>query len=212
MTITDPTARLSTLKRRLLVAFEFVPPDADLLAESIYRQRAGAWQQAMTEQARSTGSHRTGRVPSGTDALYLRQVSIEDAQSIRRTFNSDLEREIERLYTANPDGGRDYYVSNLVQWADDRAAWKDRQISLMNQKTARFYAQQRFKDMNRVRANYRFTGPSPVCDDCADKFALGIVDQRVVDGDPTPLHQNCPHEWAFTDAKPGVSLDNLWVG
>jgi hypothetical protein len=212
MTLTQTLTQIDRLKRRLHVAYEFALPDEPTLAEIIYRHRAAAYQAAMTEQARTAGSRRRGHLPTGMDARYLKDVSLDDARSIRATFEKDLDREIERLYAANPDGRRDYYVSNLTTWADERAAWKDRQIALMNNKTARFYAQQRFKDMNKVTANYRFAGPAPVCEDCADKFALGEVGQSVVDVDPTPLHPNCPHEWIFTNAKIGLPLDQLWVG
>lgn len=214
MTLANPLTpiRLDNLKRRLLVAFEFAPPDEQTLAEIIYQHRARVYQLAMTEQARASGSRKRGLLPRGADAQYLRDVSLDDARSIRNTFNRDLERQIEKLYAANPAGGRDYYVSNLTQWADDRAAWKDRQIALMNEKTARFYAQQRFKDMNRIAGEYLFDGPPPVCDDCVDKFALGRVGQREVDVNPTPLHQNCPHEWKLINARLGVSASELWTG
>ncbi len=213
MTLTlTPTTPLERLKRRLRVAYEFALPDEQALADSIYRQRAQAWQQAMTEQAQRVGSRRTGRLPSGEDAARLRAQSIEDAQSIRATFNHDLEREIERLYAAQPDGNRDYYVSNLTRWADERAAWKDRQITLNNNKTARYEAMKAFEIHNRVSSMFRFAGPAPVCPDCADKFAMGEVRQQVVRENPTPRHPNCPHEWVTTQSKLGVPITELWVG
>jgi hypothetical protein len=212
MTLTQTLTPIDRLKRRLMVAYEFAIPDEQTLTETIYRQRAQAWQQALTEMAHQAGSRRTGRPPSGVDARYLHDVSVDDARSIRNTFFRDLDREIERLYAANPDGRRDYYVQNLTRWADERATWKDRQIALMNQKTAEHYAQQRFRDMNKIAANYRFAGPAPICPDCADKFAMGEVDQRVVDEDPTPLHPNCGHGWKMTRVKLGVALSELWVG
>jgi hypothetical protein len=196
----------------LAVAFEIAPPDEQTLTESIYRQRALAWQDAMTGYARQAGSKATGQGPFEGDRQYLLDVSRDDAASIRSTFNRELSNEIARLYAANPDGDRQYYITNLTTWADRRADYKDRQIALMNQKTARHYAQQRFKDMNKVQAQYRFSGPAPVCDDCAAQFAAGVVGQKHVDDNSAPLHPNCPHEWAMVEPKLGVSEGKIWVG
>jgi len=205
---------LDALKRRLSQAYEIALPDEQTLAFTIYRQRVEAWQQTLTEEAAKLGSRKQGKAPSGADAAHLMQQSREDAQSIRRTFQRDLEREIERLFNANPQGDRAYYIANLEQWADTRAQWKDRQIALYNNKTAQTYAQQRFREENQIDgATYRFTGPAPVCDDCAEKFAAGIVDQAYVNNSPTPLHINCPHFWESVNmALPTIALNELWVG
>lgn len=207
----DPV-RLERLQRRLAVAFEIALPDEQTLTESIYHQRTEAWRDALSEYARQGGSKAKGQGPFGIDRQYLMDVSRDDAASIRQTFNRELNNEIARLYNANPDGDRQYYITNLTGWADKRADYKDRQIALMNQKTARHYAQQRFRDMNKAQSQYRFIGPAPVCDDCAAQFAAGIVDQKHVDGNPAPLHPNCPHEWAMVDVVMGVSPDAIWVG
>jgi hypothetical protein len=201
------------LKRRLMVAFEYSTPDERTLTESIYRQRAEAWQGALTEQARTLGSGRQGKAPSGGDQRYLLGESRKDAASIRQTFNRDLGRQIEKLYAANPDGNRQYYVDALTQWADERAAWKDYQITLYNNKTARHYAQQRFRQENATRAaRYRAKGPAPVCNDCAAAFAAGVVGQAFVNANPFPFHPGCPHEWQIIEMGAWVALDELWVG
>lgn len=206
------TPPIDRLKRRLRVAFELLPPDEDVLTDSIYRQRATAWRDAMTEQAERAGLRRAGKLPSGEDAARLRAMSRDDAASIRNTYNRDLERQIAQLYAANPDGDRAYYIRELTAWADDRAAWKDRQITLYNQKTARFDAMQQFKAHNAIEGRHIFTGPAPVCDDCAEKFTMGEVGEQAVQADPTPLHPNCPHEWTLVGARVGVPLQDLWVG
>jgi hypothetical protein len=201
------------LKQRLKLAYEYSIPDERDLAEGIYRQRATAYRDEMTDQARQLGSAQTGRMPGGQDQAYLLKWSLEDAQSIRRTFNRDLERQIDRLYEANPDGKRDYYVNALEQWASERAVWKDRQIAIYNSKTAQQYAQQRFLAMNSLRGSqFRFVGPPPICDDCVDMLAMGVVGELVVNRYPTPLHPNCPHRWKFVSAGMTISINELWVG
>jgi len=204
---------LQRLKRRLMVAYEFAIPDQRTLADGIYQQRAEIWRQTLTNEARTAGSARTGRGPNGIDRDELRRMSNEDAASIAQTFNKDLESQIEQLYRANPDGGRQYYVQALTRWADQRAAWKDRQIANQNRATAQSYAQQRFNVENKVGdALYVFAGPPPREIHCADHFAAGVVDQEYVDANPTPIHINCPHQWRRIQSTIGVTLDNIWTG
>lgn len=203
---------LDRLQRRLAAAYAMTASDEQTLAGSIMGERVYAWQKRLAELARAVGSYRPGQGPNGEDRAVLWQMSMDDAKSIVATYNAELAREIERLYAAQPDGSREYYVNALESWSGGRAQWKDRQIALMNEKTARFYAQERFREMNRARSQYRFSGPAPVCDDCAENLAAGVVDQAHVDANPTPLHPNCPHEWTMTRLKLGVPVRDLWTG
>jgi hypothetical protein len=208
----DPD-RLAALKRRLSVAFELSLPDEQALADSITRQRAQAWRATMTEEARAVGSRQRGQGPSGADAAYLHELSVEDAQSIRETYNRELMNQIEQVYAAKPDGTRDEYVRELTQWADARARWKDRQIANMNRQTARSYAQERFATRNRVgRSLYLFTGPPPKEEHCADHFAAGLVTREYKEANETPIHINCPHQWTKQRGSVGVPMADLWVG
>lgn len=201
------------LIRRLSLAFEFAVTDEDALTESIYQQRATAWRAALTEEARSSGSGKQGVGPNGDNRDYLRQMSRQDAQSVRQTFNRDLASQINQLYDAQPDGRRDYYVQALTRWANERAQWKDRQIATMNRGSARTYAQQQFNMRNNVgHALYLYGGPSPRGPRCADHFAAGVVNQQYVDANPQPEHVNCPHYWQKQQSRVGVPLDKLWVG
>lgn len=207
------TRDLTRLQRIIRLAYEMQSEDRDELEDTITKQRAAAWRDAIEDEARKVGVSRSARGPSGQDLRELREMSRADAQSIYETYNRDLEREIRRLFDANPRGNRNYYIKNLEEWAERRASWKNRQIALMNNKTARYHAQQRFWDLNGARKRrYRFDGPAPVCDDCADMFAAGEVDQRFVDQNPTPLHPNCPHEWKSVGFKLNVAPEDVWMG
>jgi hypothetical protein len=140
-------------------------------------------------------------------------MSRTDAQSITNTFNRELGNQIDRLYDANPDGDRAYYVAELTQWADQRAAYKDRQIANMNRSTARTYAQGRFNDENRVgEALYLFAGPPPREPVCAGLFAAGLVNKTFIESNPTPIHINCPHSWDKQVTRIGVPVSQIWVG
>lgn len=207
------TRELTTLQRVIRLGFEMQTEDRDDLAQDLLKQRAQSWRQAIEGEARKVGVTRAARGPSGRDLDELRQMSKDDAQSIYNTYNRALENEIKRLFAANPRGNRNYYIKNLEQWASNRARWKDRQIALHTDKTARYHAQQRFWDVNGARERrYRFDGPAPVCDDCAEMFAAGEVDQRFVDQNPTPLHPGCPHSWKTLSFKLNVSKQDIWMG
>jgi len=204
---------LTKLQRIIRLGYEMQTEDRDELAQSLLKQRAKAWRGAIEEEAHKAGVTRKAQGPRGRDLDELRQMSVSDAQSIYTTYNRALENEIQRLYTANPRGNRRYYIKNLDTWTRERAAWKNRQITLQTNKTARYHAQQRFWDMNGARERtYRFSGPAPVCDDCAAMFAAGVVDQNFVDATPTPLHPNCPHEWKSLGFRLNVPKQDVWMG
>ena len=203
---------LTKVQRVMRLAYEMRADETAVLAREIERQRTAAWWDAMRTEAQRLGYRGSVPLPRGEALDMIRRQSIEDAQSVTRTYNRDLEREIVRLYRENPRGNRHYYTSNIEQWHARRAEWKNRQIALMNDKSARQWARQAFIEHNAVRTDYRFVGPAPVCDDCAANFARGRVDQAFVDANPAPLHPNCPHEWATVGARAGVPVNQLWVG
>lgn len=207
-----PNDELTRLQRIIRLGYAMQPEDEKALAGQLLSQRSTAWRGAIEDEARRLGVKRPVGPPRGVDLDDLRRMSLEDARSIVRTYNADLQSEIQRLYAANPRGNRQYYISNLERWHAKRSEWKNRQIALQTNKTARYAAQQRFKELNRITTQYRFTGPAPVCDDCAAQFAAGVVDQKHVDRNSTPLHPNCPHEWAMVAPRAGVPLDELWIG
>lgn len=209
-----PTERdLTRLQRIMRLAYSMQPEDEAQLAAQIERQRSRAWMTALEEEARKVNVRARANAPRRDDLQYLRELSRSDAASIARTYNRELEKQIRDLFAENPRGNRQFYASRLEAWYGKRASWKDRQIALMNEKSARAYATQRFRDMNLIgRATYRFVGPAPVCPDCADMFSKGVVEQQFVDTNPAPLHPNCPHEWTGTKYQLGVSRQDVWVG
>src|SRR3990172_5408923 len=199
-------AELTRLQRVMRLAYMMQPEDEAALAAQIERQRSTAWVTALEEEARKVNVRARANAPRLGDLQYLRGLSQQDAASIVNTYNRDLEKQIRALFTENRRGNRQFYISRLEQWYDKRAAWKDRQIALMNEKSARYYATQRFREMNLIgRATYVFSGPAPACDDCIAEFAAGHVDREHVDEHPAPLHPNCPHEWQGTKDQLGVS-------
>lgn len=182
------------------------------MEDSLLENRKQAWRTALSEQARQFGCNATPNDPTGGDLRVLRAESGLDALGIATTWERDVERELTRLFNANPQGSRSYYASGMEQWTMQRAAWKSRQIALNTVQSTRFYAQQRFIEENRLRGNrFLFVGPPPVCRVCVGHFAAGVVDQQYVDRNPTPVHIGCPHEWRLQTAI-RLNCSEIWVG
>lgn len=206
------------LRRIIIMLYRMTPEQQREQMEEIYNVRRASYQAAMVEMAQGVGCARVaGRVqpPRGALLVALRRQSEEDAASIAATWNSDVEREVYRLYAANPRGNRQYYYANVDRWAVERQVWKQHQISSMTVGMARNLAREDFTRNNVLvflGATYYFDGPSPVCADCADLMAAGEVEQQVVDQNPTPLHVNCFHLWKTAQVGGAVVCEELWVG
>ena len=206
----DPLTKLQSVMR---LAYGMRSDEEAVLARNIENHMQAAWTEQMRSEARSVGSKKSIPFPRGEALDMIRRQAITDAHSIRNTYNRGLEREIRRLYDANPRGNRNYYMKNIEDWHAKWQAWKDRQIALVNDKTARYMATQEFNTANDVQgARYVFDGPAPACDDCGAMFAAGEVNQDFVDRNPTPLHPNCPHYWTRVGGRVGVPIEQLWVG
>jgi len=202
------------LLRILKLLYHQTDEDVKALAETLLEQRKAAWESALRAEAAQFGY--TGPVypPRREDLAELRRMSEEDARSIVNTWNRDVDRQLARLYQANRSGNRYYYAKHMEEWATARDVWKSRQISTYTEFSTKQYAQRRFWEMNGLRgARYVFDGPPPVCDDCRSLYGLGVVDQVVVDANPTPRHVGCPHFWRMLPwtADPPPQRE-LWVG
>ena len=186
--------------------------DIRQMQDELLERQKQAWRTALSEQARQFGCNASPNDPSGSDLRELRAQSNEDARSIADTWNRDVERQLERLFDANPRGNRNYYAANMEQWAAQRATWKSNQIALQTVQVVRGFAQQRFAQENGLRGNrYLFVGPPPVCSVCVRHFAAGVVDQRYVDRVQIPVHPGCPHEWRLQTAQ-RLNCSEIWVG
>lgn len=200
------------LIRIMALLYRWQPEEIQVLEDELLERRIQAWRTALSEQARQFGCNRAANDPSGGDLRVLRAESGVDAAGIVSTWNRDVERELQRLFDANPGGDRTYYASNMETWADTRNTWKSRQVGLQTVQTTRAYAQSRFREENELRADrFLFVGPPPVCRRCTELFAAGIVDQRFVDRNPVPIHVLCPHEWQLQTAQ-RLDCRNIWVG
>lgn len=212
----NPPAAIQTsnLVRIITLLYSMQQDDINLLADRLLQQRATEWQQSISQELRRYGCSQTGQAPVGSDALELFRLSENDARSIAQTYNRELQNQVQRLYTANPRGNRNYYTSNLEKWAAKRDVYKGQQIALNTAATTRQFAQTRFRQMNGIEGGkYLFSGAPPVCAKCVSLKAKGLVTQEFVSRHPSPQHPNCPHEWV--DARPRrtkIDCATAWAG
>lgn len=208
---------MTAMPTRLLAIMRLLyrMPDSDVetLIAILLEGRKEAWRTAIAKEARAFGYRGPVNDPRRGDLAYLRAESVKDAQSIQRTFNRDIERQLQKLYQANPRGNRFYYAKHLDAYIRQRDSWKTRQIARQTEYTAAGYAQRRFWEENGLRGDwFVFDGPPPVCATCVQLFSLGPVRQDVVDRNPTPVHIGCPHTWRRLGHVEAPPLDDLWVG
>lgn len=201
----------SQLLRTLTLLYQMQDADQRALQAELEAAMKRSYRETMTEQAQAVGNMiARGKDPSGADLLEIRRIADLDAQSITNTWNRDVEREITRLYEANPRGNRAYYFKNLEAWATQRGQWKNAQIALMNEGNGARIARESFARNNSFQIMYRFDGPAPREKECAKLFAVGEVDENTMRRNPTPVHIGCPHEWIVSRAV--GNINHLFLG
>jgi hypothetical protein len=202
---------MSSLLTVLGLLYQMQEADIRALADELLERRKAEWRTALTELARQHGCNRTGESPRLGDLDMLRRMSLDDARQIAQTWNKDVRGQLRTLYDSNPRGNRFYYYSNMEKWATARAGWKNPQIAIQTAQTTRWLAQNRFRELNSIRAYYVFTGPPPVCAVCVKHFGAGVVSERYIQANASPVHPNCPHEWQ--EVRPErIPCSELWVG
>lgn len=202
----------SQLLRTLALLYRMADADVSGLTDDLLDRRKADWITAISAEAQRHGCNQRGQAPRRNDLRELKAMSREDARSIADTWNRDLERQLVKLYDANPRGNRNYYFSNLERWASERDRWKLPQIAIQTAQTTRAFAQNRFRQVNGLRGGrYVFRGPPPVCQVCVNEFAQGIVTEGYIQRHPCPRHIGCPHEWDLLRPE-RLNCDEIWVG
>lgn len=203
----------SQLVQTISLLYGMQEDDINALADRLLAQRAVEWQKSIQQELRRYGCDKPALAPVGADALELFRLSEQDARSIATTYNRELQNQVQRLYTGNPKGNRNYYFSQLEAWAARRDAYKGQQIALNTAATTRQYAQQRFRQENAIQGKYVFAGPPPVCEKCSRLKAMGAVTIEVVNRYGNAQHPNCPHEWTpIRGIKGGIDCETAWAG
>lgn len=204
----------TALLRWLRSLFHMNEEDEARFAQVIFEARKRAWQTALREEAASLGYAIQPRGPQGADYDRLWQDARRDAASIVKTWNKDVDGQLARLYERNRRGNRYYYRKHLLDWAEQRVTWKQRQIATQTEMSTVAYAQQRFREENGLQdALFVFAGPPPVCPDCIRLYGMGAVRIEIVKQWETPIHIGCTHTWRILPGTIRVPpRSRLWVG
>ena len=203
---------MSKLLQIIALLYKMNAQDRQDLEAQLLAQRKRVWRQALADEARNYRCNKTPRDPSAGDLADIKFMSAEDARSIVNTYNRDVERQLVKLYNANPRGNRYYYAKQMEEWAAARALWKIPSISLNTETITREFALVRFREMNLPNdLVYIFTGPPPTCEVCVAEFAAGLVSYTYIRQHPCPRHVNCPHSWKPV-RRPRIDCEDLWLG
>lgn len=202
---------MTALTDSLYEAYAYDAEDTAKISRQLTERRRAAWINELSALAAKHGCSQLAGTPKGQDAKFLATISQTDADSITNTYNRELRNQIERLYQRNKRGNRTYYTSNLAKWQAARDVWKNYQIALQTDTTARQYAFSRFYAMNQIAQAFVAGGPPPTCKICIRLFAVGVVDYAYTQQHGFPAHVNCPHSWR-TVAPVKVECSKLWLG
>lgn len=204
----------SVLVQTLSLLYSMETDDIAELESELLTRRKIVWRNTIEAQARLHGCpNAVAKDPARQDLAELKAMCAEDARSIANTWNSELENEITRLFTANPRGNRNYYYSNIAQWNFRRNQYKAGQIALYTDSSTSYYTANRFRQENGLRGQkYVYQAlPPHVSEECIKRFAAGVVDEAYIQRKPTPAHVGCPHNWiALNPAQ--IGCDGMWVG
>jgi hypothetical protein len=202
---------MTKLTDAILAAYAQDGDDTTKLTKRLTERRRATWINTLAELASKHGCNKNPGTPKGADARKLAADSKRDAESVINTFNTNLQNEIKRLVKANPKGNRAYYASNISKWVRRRAVWKNYQIALMADTTARQYATERFYTMNKFEQRFVYSSIPPVSKECIKRSRKGIVNFKYVQTHPVPSHVNCPHTWIPVSPQ-RADCEILWVG
>jgi hypothetical protein len=204
----------SKLTQTLQLLYQYTDDDQQALADRLFEARREAWTSALNRTAGEFGYRGVrATAPRLEDLDELRRLSLEDAQSIRNTWNEWVAKRTDELYDANPRGNRNYYYSNLERLTKERDAHHAQLIALNTEQTASAYARRRFVEMNGLQqSKWRYVGASPVSNACKDRTAAGVVDYDYTARNETPAHPRCPHSWQMVEAGNKPAPEELWLG
>ena len=189
--------------------------DQEQIRGELTQVRRRAYEDELTIQATLVGCPgRSAMLRNGPILSDLNAMSAADAEGIVNTYNYDLAAAIIKIRSETPTANRYTYSARLGKWYGARASWKDQQIALYTESSARTKAQQDFYDLNGGRMGSTVLEPaSAVCPVCQGWINRGEVPLRVALNNPGSFHPNCPHFWSINpDQVPQEDCPLVWMG
>lgn len=207
-------AELRNVQKLVHLAMRQDQFDADRIRAELLRKRRTFYDDELTAQAQRVGcAGRTGRLENGAILGELNEISERDALSIVNTYNYDLAAAINQIFSEVPTANRFVYAKRLREWEQKRAEWKNEQIALFTETSARAKAQQDFYAHNAVFGTATLEPKRAVCPICIGWVARGEVPLHVAQANPPPYHVNCPHTWRTMPERVTFrDCADLWMG
>lgn len=187
--------------------------DIEVLANDLRRQ---VMYEYGREIQRNLNLYGCQRLYSGTDTkaqAWIDNYVQTTAEGIAKTYNTNLQNEIRRQYTANPRANRFAYIRALDAWTQQRNAYKVPSISLNTMTQVRAYAQDRFLTENGIEGKFAFVGPPPVCRICIRAKGRSPITRTQMKQaqNKAPFHVGCPHRWDALIPK-RIDCESAWTG
>lgn len=167
------------------------------LTNSLIRRYKDGYKDSIQQQLDHLGIRKSARDATGQELARLERMAANDAASITSTYNSDLERRIDQLIAASPDASLESLKTDLRTWQQERAQWKDEQISRSTQGHAYDYATDLFIRKNRLLGSevIWYAVPAIIANshqECIRRVRLGAVPFGETADWERP-HPNCRH-------------------
>jgi hypothetical protein len=184
------------------------------LQAELLRERIRFYEDELTVQAARVGCPgRKGHLTNEAIRGELNELCRRDAESIANTYNRDLAAAIARIGKDAPGASRAEFRQRLEAWESKRASWKNPQIALYTEMSARSLAQQHFYERNHITGTAVLRPERAVCPVCIGWVQRGPVPLDEAERHPAPYHVNCPHYWLTMPNKVAPErCSELWMG
>jgi hypothetical protein len=190
--------------------------DGDILQlqAALFEQLRASWLAQMATLSRQHGAPNATPQLQGAEYERLQAKALEDARKIAQTYNDDLRRQVNAIYTRNPSAGREEYISILASWGRERGEHKTITIAIATILWAAALGLELFITRNNLQYQlFKAIGGTPVCEKCMRIIAAGVVSYQYTQDNPLPAHVNCAHEYVPVNAQDLGSLGiAAWVG
>ncbi len=197
--------------KMLHLAARLTDDDQQIFRKKLLDIRRREYEQALTGYRKQVGCEGQALLENGPELSKLNEMSQVDATSIINTYNYDLGKAIETIKRDVPTANRHVYAFRLKAWEEERSTWKNPQIALFTQMSARQMAMKNFTENNRVAGGAVLVPSTAAEEICQGWLNRGLVPLKTALDNPSPYHVGCIHYWQPQFGDIGDCLD-LWSG
>lgn len=190
--------------------------DVQELADHIFDLRRAAYTKAINKQLSDLDLDPIDTVTDPDVLENLRRVAEQNARSILENWWRDAANHVEVLRAQGLNGKE--LVDALIEWMEDRAAFKAKQVAVTEAYGSFTDAYADFQERNGLYkdAQYWVVPGSAVCERCKELIRGGpyTKKQAIKIMRMLPLHPLCVHHIAVEYGRglDEINIDNLWTG